>query len=183
MNIKNLNLLLIPAAFIVPIKANAIEYLNIEQAKKIIFPGANEFEKIELRLSKQQIEEINEQSPIPLDEAELLIWKVSKDKTCLGYFVINDVIGKHEYITFAIGLDRNGAILSLEILQYREDHGQEVSREEWRKQFVNKNLNSDFKLDRGITNISGATLSCKHLIAAIQRLLTIHKVAFNNDAL
>ncbi len=175
MSIKNINLFLIPAALIAPISAQAIEYLSVEQSQKIIFPQANSFQNISLSFSQEEKNKIEEMSGLALDDARMETWKVLRDGTVLGYFFINEVIGKHEYITYALGLENTGKIKSLEILQYREAHGQEIIEESWRKQFCEKDLSAGLEVAKEIKNISGATLSCKHVTAGIRRLLAIYQ--------
>jgi len=44
---------------------------------------------------------------------------------------------------------------------YRESYGGEIRNADWRKQFLGKNRTLALRLNEGITNISGATLSCR----------------------
>ena len=48
------------------------------------------------------------------------------------------MIGKHEHIKYAIGIDVDGAVREIEIMEYTESYGYEVRNESWRKQFVGK---------------------------------------------
>ena len=52
---------------------------------------------------------------------------------------------------------------------YRETYGYEIRNDKWRAQFVGKNANSKLKLDDDIKNISGATLSCRHITDGVKR--------------
>ena len=60
---------------------------------------------------------------------------------------------------------------SIEILDYRETHGGEIRLAAWRRQFVGKTAQAPVKLDQDIKNISGATLSSKHITGGVKRLL------------
>jgi len=42
------------------------------------------------------------------------------------------VIGKHELITYAVGIGSDGAVRGVEILDYRETRGGEVRDPRWR---------------------------------------------------
>ena len=88
-----------------------------------------------------------------------------------GYFVVDRVIGKHEYITYAIGINANGTIKQIEIMQYNETFGYEVRNASWRAQFVGKGPGATLQLNADIKNISGATLSCKHITDGVKRIL------------
>jgi Na+-transporting NADH:ubiquinone oxidoreductase subunit NqrC len=48
---------------------------------------------------------------------------------------------------------------------------------QWRDQFAGKTLADRLELDADIRNISGATLSCRHLTEGLRRLLAFHDVA------
>jgi Na+-translocating ferredoxin:NAD+ oxidoreductase RnfG subunit len=83
-------------------------------------------------------------------------------------------------ITYAVGINPDGSIKQLEILEYRESYGFEVSEASWRQQFVGKKVASPLKLNQDIQNISGATLSSKHLTDGVKRLMVMHDLALKN---
>jgi Na+-translocating ferredoxin:NAD+ oxidoreductase RnfG subunit len=84
------------------------------------------------------------------------------------------VIGKHEFINYAVALDATGAVRQLEILDYHESYGGEVHLPGWRRQFVGKHHGSPLQLNGDIKNISGATLSCGHVTDGVRRLLATY---------
>jgi Na+-translocating ferredoxin:NAD+ oxidoreductase RnfG subunit len=94
-----------------------------------------------------------------------------------GWFIVDEVLGKHEYITYALGLSVSGAVKQIEILDYRETYGYEVREASWREQFVGKTTQNSLKLDGDIRNISGATLSSRHITEGVRRLLATYEVA------
>ena len=83
----------------------------------------------------------------------LVAWRTSDG----GWFVVDEVVGKHEFITFAIGITREGAVKQVEIMEYRESYGHEVRNEGWRKQFVGKNKADKLRVSEDIASISGAS--------------------------
>ncbi len=87
------------------------------------------------------------------------------------------MIGKHEFITYAVGLTSEGAVRGIEIMDYRESYGGQVRDPKWRAQFVGKTKTAPLTLDRDIKNISGATLSSRHLTDGVRRVLALHDVA------
>ena len=92
----------------------------------------------------------------------------------LGYLYVDEVLGKQLYITYAVAIGPDGEVLGVEILEYRETHGYEVRNTRWLAQFAGKDAGSTLELDRDIRNISGATLSCRHVTQGVRRLLAIH---------
>ena len=81
------------------------------------------------------------------------------------------MVGKHEYITVAIGINANGTVKQIEIMEDRESYGYEVRDAAWRAQFVGKSVASPLQLNVDIKNISGATLSSKHVTDGVKRIL------------
>ena len=64
-----------------------------------------------------------------------------------------------------------GKVLGIEILEYRESYGYEIRNPKWRKQFVGKKPNEPLRLNHDIYNISGATMSCRHVTEGTKRVL------------
>ena len=68
---------------------------------------------------------------------------------------------------------------SLEVLVYRESHGDAIRLPAWRGQFVGKRSGDLVRLDTDIRNVSGATLSCRHVTEGVRRLLLLHERALS----
>jgi Na+-translocating ferredoxin:NAD+ oxidoreductase RnfG subunit len=84
---------------------------------------------------------------------------------------IDRVVGKHEFITYAVGLEASGKVKGIEVIEYKETYGHEIRRPEWRAQFTGKDTSATLKLDKDIQNISGATLSSAHITSGVRRVL------------
>lgn len=147
----------------------AVTYLSTEQAQQAIFPG-KQFSAFPLQLSEVQRKQIESQSKVRLTSKAPKIWKVSAG----GWLIIDQVIGKHEFITYALGLTNKGAICGLEIMDYRESYGGQVREPQWRAQFFGKTSAAPLLLDHDIRNISGATLSSRHLTDGVRRDLALY---------
>jgi Na+-transporting NADH:ubiquinone oxidoreductase subunit C len=100
--------------------------------------------------------------------------------TLLGWFIEDEVVGKHEFITWALALNADGAVRQIEILDYRETYGHEIRDVKWREQFVGKAHGAALKLDTDIKNISGATLSSRHITEGVRRLLSFHALVLKH---
>jgi Na+-translocating ferredoxin:NAD+ oxidoreductase RnfG subunit len=107
---------------------------------------------------------------------EQRVWRVSGG----GWFIVDEVVGKHEYITYAAGLTADGSVKQIEIMDYRETYGGQIRDQKWRVQFVGKTSKSTLKLDSDIKNISGATLSCRHITDGVKRLLAFYEIALKH---
>lgn len=155
----------------------ATDYLTVEQAQQVMFPGAT-LVSTALTLSPAQVKAVAQKSGVKLRSAAVRIWAVTGG----GWFFVDEVLGKHEFITYAVGLDATGAVRGVEILSYREAYGGQISQPKWRAQFTGKTAASPLKLDEDIANISGATLSCRHVMEGVKRVLAIHEIALATTA-
>ena len=150
----------------------ATTYLTVEQAQQTIFPGATLTQAF-VTLTDDQKREIERRSGVEVSNKEVRLWKVGSG----GYFIVDEVIGKHEFITYAIGLNADGSVEQIEIVVYRESYGYEVRNAAWRRQFVGKTTGDAVRLNQDIRNISGATLSSRHVADGVRRVLATYVVA------
>ncbi len=157
-----------PSVFVVD-GAQAIAYLNEQEAQQTIF-GNIKLTKNFITLTDDQAKQIKDISSMDVRSKEVKMWQAANGAT----FIIDEVLGKHEFITYAIGINKDGTIKQIEIMNYNETYGYEIRNKDWRDQFVGKNVASDFKFDGDIKNISGATLSCKHVTQGVKRVLATY---------
>ena len=170
--------LLFPTAIVMP--AYSADYLTEAQAQKILFPAADSFVKKSVTLSDEMLSKIKSLSGVKQRNKSPQIWRALKKDKLLGMFLIDEVIGKHEYITYAVGLSPEGSVLGVEILSYRETHGGEIKSADWRKNFAGKKISDPFKLNVDVPNITGATLSCRNVLDGVKRLLALQQVVGND---
>jgi hypothetical protein len=156
----------------ISVSAYATTYYNVDQAQQAVFPGAK-FTPANLRLTDAQIREVERVAGTPMRHPDLKAWKVSGG----GWFFIDEVIGKHELVTYALGLNPDGSVHQIEIMDYRESYGYEIRNPPWRQQFVGKTAVDPVHLNQDIRNISGATLSCRHVTEGVKRMLAAYVVA------
>lgn len=153
------------------VAGHGVTYLNVEQAQRALFPGAS-FAAVPLALSPEQRKAIERASGVPARRVPK-VWRVNGG----GWFFVDEVLGKHEFITYAVGIGADGSVRGIEIMDYRETYGDEVRGEKWRRQFVGKTKAAPLKLDEDIKNISGATLSSRHITDGVKRLLATLDIA------
>ena len=157
--------------------AFAVQYMTTEAAQKLLFPEASAFVVHPVRLDDTQKKAVEKAAGVRMRYPEQPVWQVMAGGKPAGWFVLDEVYGKHEFITYAVALDATGAVRGVEILDYRETHGGQIVNPKWRAQFDGKRYGAALKLDDDIQNISGATLSCKHISEGVRRVLAIHEVA------
>jgi len=163
--------LLAPAVVVTaPAPSFAVDYLTAEQAQAECFPGADRFELREVDLSQERADALGRRLGAPLPRSRWTLRLAWRGGELLGALLVDEVVGKFERITYSVGLAADGTIRQVEILSYRESHGQEVRLPLWRRQFVGKSAASPLRLGQDIAGISGATLSCAHVTEGVRRI-------------
>jgi FMN-binding domain len=142
------------AAVAITMPAYAYQYSSVGAAQQQAFPGA-------------RFEEVQPQR----------VWKVLNGAGSRGFFFVDHVIGKHLNIDYSVALDADGTV-RLEILTYRESYGFEVANAGWLSQFIGKSNGSALQINQDIRNISGATLSSRHVTEGVKRILAYYASHF-----
>src|SRR6266536_708004 len=98
-----------PISALVAPSAFAVQYLNVDQAQKTIFPGKS-----------------FAAAPVGLTSAQR---KAIEQASGGRWFIVDEVVGKHEFITYAVGLNADGSVKQIEIMDYRETYGYQIRDE------------------------------------------------------
>ncbi len=165
-----------------PASAFAVDYMSGDQAAALMFPDADAFETRTVTLDAAQLQQLAANGV----RARSASWQARiarRAGTTLGFVVTDDVIGKVELISYAVGISLDGRIRQIEILSYRESHGFEIRLPAWRRQFAGKGVDSPLRVGDDIANISGATLSCNHVTDGVRRIVSVVAMARQAGAL
>lgn len=150
-------------------------YLDEAQAQQLAFPSLG-LTKTPVVVTPEQQAKMTEASSVRLPFDGKNIWKAADG----GWFIIDQVVGKHEFITYSVAINPNGTVKLVEVMQYNESYGYEVKEASWLQQFIGKTAASPIKLNKDIDNISGATLSSKHLADGVKRVMVFYDLALKS---
>ena len=163
--------LIMPIVLTASTSGYSTTYLTTEQAQEAIFPRTH-FTATPIKLAAEQRKAIEAKCGLRVRSADVRAWRATSG----GWLIVDEVLGKHEMITYACGIGAEGKLVGIEIMDYRETYGGEIRDAQWRRQFTGKTAASPLKLDDDIKNISGATLSARHITDGIKRLLVTHEL-------
>src|SRR5258708_1451899 len=93
------------AAIVISAPVHAATYLTVEQAQALMFPGASLTAAFRA-LTDAEVKAIERDSDVNVLSRSLRAWRVSTG----GWFIADQVVGKHEFITFALALEADGAV-------------------------------------------------------------------------
>lgn len=164
------------AIMVAPIMAQAKIYVSIEQAQQLLLPN-KVLTKNPILVTNDLQDKMRAASSIRYPFHGERIWRSADG----SWLVVDEVVGKHEMITYAVALSPTGSILGIEILEYVESYGYEVEQAQWRNQFIGKTARDPIKLNQDIQNIGGATLSCKHITDGVKRIAVLYELALKNQ--
>ena len=91
----------------------ATEYLSVDDAQKALFPQADRFTEIVLALSPAQRDRVAALAGPQPPHRSLRAWRALHGQEQLGFVFIDEVIGKEDFITYAVAIDAS------EILPFR----------------------------------------------------------------
>jgi hypothetical protein len=154
--------------------AHAVVYLSVTEAQRLAFPD-QALSAAPLLLSPAQIAAIEQESGVKVYSPAVQLWTAPD-----GYFIVDAVIGKHDLITYAVALSRDGRVRQVELLEYREAYGGEIRNPRWLAQFQGKQPGDPLRIGDTIQGISGATLSCEHVTDGVRRLLATYAAAIRD---
>ncbi len=154
----------------------AADYLSLEAAQRAIFPEALGFEPVALQPTAAQRQAVAALAGAQPPRGRLAAWRVRGPAGELGFFFSDEVVGRQDFIDYALGIDADGTLRRPEIMSYRESHGGEVRNTAWRGQFAQRRAGAALRPVIDIRNIAGATLSCEHLTAGVRYLAALWQV-------
>ena len=159
--------------------AAAATYLDVDTARRVVFPRADAFAPLALAPTPAQLAAVAQAAGAQAGHGDLHVWTATRGGAVEGYVFVDEVVGRQDFITYAVGIDVHGALRPVEILEYRESHGGEIRNERWLAQFAGRTSRGALRLRTDINNIAGATLPSEHVTAGVRRILALwqHAIA------
>jgi Na+-transporting NADH:ubiquinone oxidoreductase subunit C len=154
--------------------ARATTYFTNATVRQALFPSATSFVDKSLTLTSAQAKAISKASSARVSKPKIAAWEARGPGGKLGTMFIDQVYGKHEFITYAVALGPEGDVRQIEVMDYRETYGDQIRIPKWRAQFTGKRHGQPLKFTQDIKNISGATLSCLHITDGVRRILATY---------
>jgi FMN-binding domain len=169
---------LLPAPIVV-----AADYMTVDEAQKAVFPDADSYQEIVIaQQTPAQLQALLAQAGPQPPHGTIRIWRATQNGHLLGHVFVDEVIGRQNLITYAVGIGAEGGLRNLEILAYRESHGGEIRNPAWRAQFDHRTALDQVRFRTDIKNISGATLSSEHVTEGIRWLMALWQAALRPAA-
>jgi len=155
---------------------STVVYQTEDEALKKMLPDADRFDTKEIVLTADQQLQIEQILGKRLNDSRFRYIMATKEERIIGYAFPIEVIGKERPITLLIGMTKEGAITSVEVLIYRESQGSEIRYPRFMAQFKGKKKEDPLQMGTDIQSISGATLSSRGVTYGVKKALGLFNV-------
>jgi len=149
-------------------------FLTVQEALELAFPGAEITERT-VYLSEEQLGRAEELAGVEIPSALVRAHVARRDGELVGtaYFDAHRVRTLPE--TLMIVVDPDGRVERVEVLSFDEPEDY-LPREVWYDQLLERPLDEELHLGRGIRPVTGATLTARATTQATRRALAVHRV-------
>ena len=158
-----------------PLIAQQQVFLSDGQALQAALGDSERVRRVSLRLAPDRQAAIEKASGVRLQLGWMRCFQGVSHGKVFAYACIDNMIGKERPITYILRIDHpEGRIGLLEVMEYREAIGAEVSAPPFVAQFHGKGLAGPLRLKQDIRNLSGATLSGRGLTDGARKILHLY---------
>jgi Na+-translocating ferredoxin:NAD+ oxidoreductase RnfG subunit len=158
--------------------ASAETLLTQEQALKVVFPKSESVKAEAKVLTPEQRKTLEENTGLRFPESDYPTFVATSKGQTDGYAVILSEIGKHEKITFIVGVSPKGKVTEVAVMEYRESRGGEVKEQRFLSQFRGKTSSDPIRINQDIVNYTGATLSSYAISRGVRRALALAHLVY-----
>ena len=137
------------------------------------FPKSQSVTFQRFELNTEQRAQLARRLGYELQKPAYTIYIAKTGETIDGYAVLDEEMGQHQPITFAVKLSAQGLVQRQEIMVYRERFGDEVRDSRFRQQFIGKDVSSALRPGEEIIAVSGATISSRAMAIGVRRALVL----------
>lgn len=106
-------------------------------------------------------------------EQKVKVYRISAEDKIIGWAVVLDEMGKVKPITFLVGINAQGKVAGISILEYRDMFGSEIKRRSFLRQFQGKSLEDKISIGIDIDAVTSATISSQVATSAVRKAILI----------
>ncbi|WP_395849016.1 FMN-binding protein [Cystobacter fuscus] len=151
----------------------AATYFTTPQVLKEFFPQSQRVTYRKVKLGAAEQAALQARLGYKPAKAEYVFFVATTGEHVDGYALIDEELGQHEQITFAVKLSPTGTVERHEVMVYREAYGQEISDARFRRQFQGKTVKDPVRAGTDIDVVTGATISSRSMAVGVRRALIL----------
>ena len=151
----------------------ATTYFTTPQILREFFPKSQKVGFRRFPLTPALVAALQERLGYPPRRQEYVVFVATTGERVDGYAIIDEELGQHEEITFAVKLSPAGVVERQEVMVYREKYGQEIMDPRFRRQFVGKTAKDPVRAGVDVDVVTGATISSRSMAIGVRRALIL----------
>lgn len=148
-------------------------YFTTPQILREFFPKSERVSFRKVKLGAAELSAVQGRLGYRPGKPEYVIFVATTGEKVDGYAIIDDELGQHEQITFAVKLSPQGAVERQEVMVYRESYGEEITDSRFRRQFTGKTAKDPVRAGVDIDVVTGATISSRSMAIGVRRALIL----------
>ena len=148
-------------------------FFTTPQVLKEFFPKSQRVTYRKVKLGPAELAAVQGRLGYKPAKPEYVIFVATTGEHVDGYAIIDDELGQHEQITFAVKLSPAGAVERHEVMVYRESYGEEITDSRFRRQFQGKTAKDPVRAGVDIDVVTGATISSRSMAMGVRRALVL----------
>jgi Na+-translocating ferredoxin:NAD+ oxidoreductase RnfG subunit len=146
-----------------------------KDALKQLLGGAAKVFKTDATATPDEAKQLKDGWAVQDASATFYLGKSADGATQSAAVIVTDQ-GKEGPITAAVGLNAQGAITNIVLIDFSESRGKPASAPAFLKQFSGKDASNRFKLGTDIDGVSGATYTSAAMASIARRATALYKV-------
>lgn len=150
-------------------------FLTRDEALTQAFPAADKIERKTLFLSEDEAKRVEGLSRTRLEFRMFTYYVAVKNNEVSGYAFLGSHVVRTKPEVYMIVINPEGSLRKVEILAFYEPE-EYLPSKIWFNQFQGRILGDSLMPKRGISPVSGATLSVNGLTAEVRMILAIFKI-------
>jgi Na+-translocating ferredoxin:NAD+ oxidoreductase subunit G len=148
-------------------------WFTTPQVLKEFFPKSQRVTYRKVKLGPAELAAVQGRLGYKPAKPEYVIFVATTGEHVDGYAVIDEELGQHEQITFAVKLSPEGVVERHEVMVYREKYGEEITDARFRRQFQGKTAKDPVRAGVDIDVVTGASISSRSMAIGVRRALVL----------
>lgn len=158
-----------------PAVVQAKVYHARDEALQLAFPDADRVEARDVILTKEQHDRIEKLGKAPLDTSLITVYVGWRGSAPAAYAIFDTHTVRTFPETFLVVLTPEGKVQATHVLAFHEPE-EYLPSTRWLDTFKGTELTDELQVGRGVTAITGSTLSTRAVTSGIRRALAIWNV-------
>lgn len=158
-----------------PAVVQAKVYHAREEALQLAFPGMDKVETRDVYLTPEQHDRIEKLAKAPLDTSLITLYVGWRAGAPAAYALFDTHTVRTFPETFLVVISPEGTVQATHVLAFHEPE-EYLPTARWLGTFKDRKLEDDLQVGRGVSAITGSTLSTRAVTSGIRRALAIWTV-------